>query len=116
MNERDAASVLSPPEGQEPPQADMPQTNCPHCGRKVTMRTITERDAHVADSPLLLFLVELFTPGIAVLDQRYECPRCRYTYKNVTLARAVLLPLVLITLTVASVLVFLYLVFFLVSR
>ncbi len=66
-------------------------------------------------SSLTQFLLRIFSPGGVVINQRYRCPRCGKEFKDMSLVEALVAPAIMIGLVVLSMLVFLYLIFFIVA-
>jgi len=86
---------------------------CPHCKKKSKMLVIKHSKEMKRVST---FLLKLFSPGGTQINQRYKCPRCTHEFNDMSFAEAAIVPIILITVVILSVVLFLSFVFYVVAK
>jgi len=87
--------------------------SCPHCGKKLKMEIIKEAEQK---NKFVQFLIKILSPGGTNIGQRYKCPRCFHEFDDMSFSEAVLVPLILIGVVIASVVLFILFVFYAVTK
>ena len=86
---------------------------CTHCGKKTRMEIVKYSTKRNKFSSIL---IHLFSPGGVELKQRYKCPHCLHEFDDMSFSEAVIVPVILVTIVILSVIFFLVFVFFSVSK
>jgi DNA-directed RNA polymerase subunit RPC12/RpoP len=87
------------------------ELRCPRCEKRSEMRIIAPATSP-RYSPMLQFLVRVFSPGGVEINQHYRCPRCGHEFKDMSLLEALIAPATMIALVVLNMLLFLFFIFF----
>ena len=86
---------------------------CPHCKKKSKMLVIKQsREVNRVSA----FLLKLFSPGGTQINQRYKCPRCTHEFNDMSFSEAAIVPIILISIVILSVVLFLGFVFSVVAK